>query len=276
MYHKGSIMYSIDHRPRGNHTDPLGDSLRQAAEEAYQQILHSGARVVQHWYGTPQLQEILHRFAAATEASGRYVILDVPLGLMAQHGFGWNAYSLPDGTLLFNFDLLNAAWAVASGYVRWTVDRSFQLESHFQDVVGTLHARGRIMPTGDPARTLHAPTSLVFRDMVAFVVGHELAHYIRHHRRKRILARIQAGEESPHADTLLSQAHEFEADQVAVDIMVQTWAYDPRGAVLALLFMCYLDDQEVPSPADSHPPPNRRLARVQEWLKRRGLAHELG
>jgi hypothetical protein len=252
----------------------LAQVVQAATAARYRALQESGCQMVPDWYGTGQLAEILGRFGQAVQAQGRFFILDAPPGLLANSAGGWNAESLADGTLLFNYDLLNASWAVAAGYARRQADPSFDLGEHLAGIAQTLDLRGKMMPAADPYGRLVSQTAWIFRDMTAFVAAHELAHFVKHHLAFMLAQAFQGGPADRGA--LLSQEQEHEADLFGLDTLVRTWAYNPLGAVLSLSFMAYLDQRNgEPGEHDSHPPARKRLAVVQRWLVQRGLPFQV-
>lgn len=254
----------------------LGEAIGQITRQRYNEIIREGGTPVQDWYGMSQLQEILNRYAEITGARGHFYIIDAPLNVMAQSSDGWNAESLANGALLFNYDLMNASWAVAEGYARWRVDPRFNLNYHFAWIAYSVtHDIGR-MPEADPLNRLQRETALIFRDMIAFVAAHELAHFINHDLARKLVEHSRTGGH-PVSTAVVSRRLELEADRVGMDILVRTWSYDPRGGLLSLAFMDYLAKYsgKRPTATDSHPPPSIRFSRVEQWLAQNRLPYNL-
>jgi hypothetical protein len=242
------------------------------------------------WYGQALLREVVGRYWAASGAAARCNIVNGPPGYRLHagnrwtaaglpDGNGWNAASFPDGRLVFFFDLLNASWAVAAGAARHQIDPAFDLAAHHAAIAARLATNNETMPAADPYRRLEPATAAVFRDMTAFVVAHELVHYTHEHAVAQILERARlypgfprrAYRPTPAAEARLAQLareQEAEADLHGVDLMARTWAFDPRGALLALAFMQELARRagRQPTPYDSHPPAAERFAKVQQHL----------
>lgn len=252
----------------------LATLVAHATQARYQAIMAEGCRLVPDWYGNAQLGEILGRFGAALGVQGRFFIVAAPHD--SSTFSGWNAESLADGTLLFNFDLLNASWTVAAGYARQRADASFDLQGHLNTVGDCVMNHDRRLPDADPRRALGQETGWIFRDMMAFVAGHELGHFVRHHLAQRLALAWNQGQDVV-SSAILSQAHEYEADQFALDMMVRTWSYDPRGALLSLLFSSVLSDRAgvAPQLLGSHPHSRQRLARARAWLQASGLVDRI-
>jgi predicted Zn-dependent protease len=132
------------------------------------------------------------------------------------------------------------------------------------------------MPEADPANKLQTGAAQVFRDMIAFVVAHELAHFLNHHLRTKLVTMWQNGSD-PIITSFISRELEIEADICGIETMVMTWSYDPRGALLSLSFMDYLDKytNRYPTLTDSHPMTSERFAIVTNWLICKGLPYQL-
>jgi hypothetical protein len=249
----------------------IQSQIEQITLQRYRELIQGGAIVVQDWYGTVHLQQILNQFASATGARARFFIVDAPLQILAQAADGWNAESLADGTFIFNYDLLNASWSIAEGYACWRADPSFNLNYHFWLIAQALRSDFDIMPPTDIFGQLQYQTSQVFRDMIAFVAAHELAHFIKHDLARKLVEASLTGS-TPISAMFFSRGLEIEADLLGLSLLVQA-GYDPRGALLSLAFMDYLDKftGRQPHPLDPHPPASDRFTIVQQWLTNNGF-----
>jgi predicted Zn-dependent protease len=169
------------------------------------------------------------------------------------------------------------------------VVRDPQLHSYIREIVcrlaGPLCADMRVYVVRNPAfyaamapnGTMQVWTGLLLRAaneaQLAFVLGHEIGHYVRRHSRQRWddfqakaidLGRERAGMAA------FSREHEREADQLSFDLMVKA-GYDPREAGRA--WDRLLDEpggRATPRTAPflaTHPPTAERLAALRDYAE---------
>ena len=247
---------------------------RKKAPQRLAKIWAEGAQPVYDWFGASYLNEILPRYMHIVQASVNYYIINAPPSAVSDFAAGWNAASLADGTLLFNHRLLTFSWAVAQAYARHKADPNFPFPAHLRKLAErSVEGDLTLPPSADPLNKLVPTTAYWFRDMLAFTAAHEVVHYVRHHEAKMAQLLSEQPDDAQVQKTYWD--HEFEADRKGIDYLVNSWAFDGRGALLTLVFMHLQDEYAGREGSFTHPPSSERYRRVHQWLEDSGFQKHL-
>ena len=245
---------------------PVAEELSQ---KALQHFLSEG-HLEKNTPANTHLAEIFARLNSVAGTKCKYLLLSAPLGFLNEGTNGWNATCLPNGTVIFNYDLAIASHAVASSYVRWKCEPQFPFYPFLQDVVYKLtHGIATIEDVPIPVAYQTNFVNIYF-GMLAFVAGHEIAHFARYHTLKSIgFGQIQSKNlRAAFEQMRLSQEFELEADVYSLNYLARTNVYQPSASLVSLYLMQVLAAESGvrPSPADTHPAIEKRFQKAQQWL----------
>jgi len=175
----------------------------------------------------------------------------------------FNAACYPSGVMIIHLDLLRVKWAIAQGIARKQADPGFDLREHVHAVYTALRNDRDEMPDADAAGRVRARTVVIFRSMLAFVLGHELAHYTERHTVRKYM-RLVNGD----LTYGFSRKLELEADRVGLEILVAA-GYDPGIAISSIAVMADLEGRRTLKPKDTHPLASERLRLARAWIRTR-------